>query len=85
MDPLVWPEIKSFDWLRALNNGLIPSRYLQDNFRKALTAHVHDYRYSNIARDCGVDSKEIRPLQAFIEEYSPRQAIVVRNETVRRA
>lgn len=90
--PLVTPEIERFDLLRALNNGLIPDHYLQDNATKSLHAYVQDYlkeevfaegltrnipafsrffdamgyshgeitNFSNIARDCGVDSKTVK-------------------------
>lgn len=91
--PLVSAELKNIDLLRALNQGMIPVHYLQNqNYRKSLTAYVQDYlkeevfneglvrnipafsrffdavgyshgeltNYSNIARDCGVDSKTVR-------------------------
>ncbi|MDX1411738.1 MAG: AAA family ATPase, partial [Nitrospirales bacterium] len=92
MFPLVTPEIKQFDLLRALNHGLIPDHYLQNNPGKSLQAYVQDYlkeevfaegltrqipafyrffdamayshgeitNFSNIARDCGVDSKTVK-------------------------
>lgn len=90
--PLVTSELERFDLLRALNQGLIPDHYLQDNAKKSLQAYVQDYlkeevfaegltrnipafsrffdsmgyshgevtNYSNIARDCGVDSKTVK-------------------------
>lgn len=91
--PFVIPEIQDFDLLRALNQGLIPAHYLQDQgYRKSLRAYVQDYlkeevlqeglvrnlpafsrffdamgyshgeetNYSNIARECGIDSKTVR-------------------------
>ena len=93
MHPLVSPEIRSVDLLRALNHGLIPSHYFEgETYLKSLKAYVQDYlkeevfaegltrnipafsrffdalgyshgqlvNYSNIARDCGVDSKTVR-------------------------
>lgn len=95
MYPLVSVEIgEGFDLLRALNQGLIPSHYLEDKTDSAvsLQSYVQDYlkeeifaegltrnipafsrffdavgyshgeliNYSNIARDCGVDSKTVR-------------------------
>lgn len=93
MHPLVSPEIRSLDLLRALNHGLIPSHYLEgDTYPKSLKAYVQDYlkeevfaegltrnipafsrffdamgyshgelvNYSNAARDCGVDAKTVR-------------------------
>lgn len=92
MFPFVYPEIKNFELLRALNHGLIPAHYLQNNYQRSLRAYVQDYlkeevfneglirnmpaflrffeamgyshgeltNYSNIARDCGVDSKTVK-------------------------
>ncbi len=91
--PLVSAELKNIDLLKALNQGMIPAHYLQNqNYRRSLIAYVQDYlkeevfseglvrnipafsrffdamgyshgeltNYSNIARDCGVDSKTVR-------------------------
>ena len=91
--PFVYAEIQDFDLLRALNHGLIPDHYLQEqNYQKSLRAYVQDYlkeevfheglirnlpafarffdamgyshgeqtNYSNIARDCGIDSKTVK-------------------------
>jgi predicted AAA+ superfamily ATPase len=92
MFPLVSPELREVDLLRALNHGLIPIHYIRDDYRKSLKAYVTDYlkeevfaegltrnipafsrffdamgyshgeltNYSNIARDCGVDSKTVK-------------------------
>ncbi len=43
MFPFVFPEIKQFDLLRALNQGLIPSHYLQRDSQRSLRAYVQDY------------------------------------------
>src|SRR3990167_7955246 len=45
MFPLVTAEIENFNLLRGLNQGLIPSHYLQDreDARMSLTAYVQDY------------------------------------------
>jgi predicted AAA+ superfamily ATPase len=43
MFPLVSAEIGKFDLLRALNHGLIPDHYLQDDCQKSLEAYVQDY------------------------------------------
>jgi uncharacterized protein len=43
MHPLVVSEVPGFSLLRALNNGLVPSHYLQENARKSLRAYVQDY------------------------------------------
>jgi len=92
MLPLTTVEIGGVDLLRALNHGLIPAHYLQNNYKKSLRAYVRDYlkeevfnegltrnipafsrffdamgyshgeltNYSNIARECGVDSKTVK-------------------------
>ena len=92
MFPLTTVETGSVDLLRALNHGLIPAHYLQNNYKRSLKAYVRDYlkeevfnegltrnipafsrffdamgyshgeltNYSNIARECGVDSKTVK-------------------------
>ncbi|VAX35228.1 FIG01016502: hypothetical protein [hydrothermal vent metagenome] len=95
MLPFVSKELpKSFNLLKILNQGLIPSHYLLQEryYKKALKSYVQDYlkeevfdeglirnipafsrffdsmgyshgeltNYSNIARDCGVDSKTVK-------------------------
>jgi predicted AAA+ superfamily ATPase len=92
MFPLVSIELEELRLLRALNHGMIPSHYLQENHKKSLRAYTQDYlkeevfsegltrnvpafsrffdamgfshgeltNYSNIARECGVDSKTVR-------------------------
>lgn len=111
MLPLVFPEVKDLNLLRALNNGLIPAHYLEDDARRSLRAYAGEYlkeevfseglirnipafsrffdalgyshgeltNYSNIARECGVDSKTVREyfgilvdtlVGRFVEPYS---------------
>ena len=113
MLPLVSAEIGKVDLLKALNNGLIPSHYLETDATRSLRAYTRDFlkeevfdegltrnipafsrffdamaysygeltNYSNIARDCGVDSKTVREyyhvlvdtlLGGFVEPYSRR-------------
>lgn len=94
MFPLVTAEIENFNLLQGLNQGLIPSHYLQDSedAKMSLTAYVQDYlkeevfsegltrnipafsrffdalgythgeltNYTDIARDCGIDSKTVK-------------------------
>lgn len=92
MHPLTSGEIPGFDLLRAMNQGLIPTHYLQSQYRRSLKAYLQDYlkeevfdegltrnipafsrffeamgyshgemtNYTNIARDCGVDSKTVK-------------------------
>lgn len=113
--PLVSAELKNIDLLRALNHGMMPLHYLQDNnYARSLKAYVQDYlkeevfseglvrnipafsrffdaigyshgeltNYSNIARECGVDSKTVREyyqilvdtlLAVRIEPFKKRQ------------
>lgn len=114
MFPLVFPEVKDLKLLRALNHGMIPSHYLQEEAKKSLMAYVQDYlkeevfeeglvrnipafsrffdamgyshgqiiNYSNIARDCSIDSKTVKEyfqilvdtlLGTFVEPYKKKQ------------
>ncbi|MCL5072490.1 MAG: ATP-binding protein, partial [Actinobacteria bacterium] len=94
MFPLVSAELESINLLHALNHGMIPAHYLQNDEEcsRSLKAYIQDYlkeevfdegltrntpafsrffdafgyshgeltNYSNIARDCGVDSKTVK-------------------------
>jgi predicted AAA+ superfamily ATPase len=43
MHPLVSAEVPDLELLRALNHGLLPAHYLQDEYRRSLDAYVRDY------------------------------------------
>lgn len=114
MRPLVSAELGELGLLKALNRGMIPAHYLQEEYRKSLQAYVRDYlkeevfdegltrnipafsrffdavgyshgeltNYANIARACGVDAKTVKEyyqilvdtlLGTMIEPYSRRQ------------
>jgi uncharacterized protein len=92
MHPLVSTEVSDLNLLKALNRGMVPAHYLQDEYRKSLRAYVRDYlkeevfdegltrnipafsrffdamgyshgeltNYANIARDCGIDAKTVK-------------------------
>jgi predicted AAA+ superfamily ATPase len=92
MHPLVSTEVTDLNLLKALNRGMVPAHYQQEEYRKSLRAYVRDYlkeevfdegltrnvpafsrffdamgyshgeltNYANIARDCGVDAKTVK-------------------------
>ncbi len=43
MFPLVSKEVKDLKLLQVLNRGMIPAHFLQDTYRKSLSAYVQDY------------------------------------------
>jgi len=43
MHPLVSAEVVDLDLLKALNRGMIPMHYMQEEYRKSLQAYVRDY------------------------------------------
>ena len=43
MHPLVSAELDDLDLLRALNRGMIPAHYLQEEYNRSLQAYVRDY------------------------------------------
>jgi predicted AAA+ superfamily ATPase len=43
MHPLVSAEVADLDLLRALNRGMIPIHYMQEEYPKSLQAYVRDY------------------------------------------
>ncbi len=114
MFPLVSDELGDVDLLKILNDGLVPTHYLQANATRSLKAYLEDYlkeevfdegltrnvpafsrffdaigfthgeltNFSDIARDCGVDSKTVREyyqilvdtlMGDFVEPYKRRQ------------
>jgi predicted AAA+ superfamily ATPase len=126
MFPLVTAEIDNFNLLRALNQGLVPSHYLQssENAKRSLNAYVQDYlkeevfaeglirnvpafsrffdafgyshgeltNHSDIARDCGVDSKTVKEyyqilvdtlMAVRIEPFKKRQSRQVITKAVK--
>lgn len=59
--PLTTNELgKNFDLLTALNRGLIPSHYLDQNYQRTIKAYINDYLKEEI-RDEGL----VRNLPAF--------------------
>ena len=43
MRPLISAELGEVDLLKALNRGMLPAHYLQEEYRKSLRAYVRDY------------------------------------------
>ena len=43
MHPLVSAEVADLNLLKALNRGMIPLHYMQEEYRKSLQAYVRDY------------------------------------------
>jgi len=64
MLPLTSKEIGEFRLLEVLNNGLIPSHYLNVNFRKSLKAYIQDYLKEEI-----FDEALTRNIPAFLRFF----------------
>lgn len=92
MFPLTTAELKDWDILHILNQGMIPDHYLKKGYKKSLQAYTQDYlkeevfaegltrnipafsrffeamayshgkltNYLNISRECGVNSKTVK-------------------------
>ncbi len=43
MHPLISTEVNDLNLLKALNRGMVPAHYLQEEYRKSLRAYVRDY------------------------------------------
>ncbi|MFH1652503.1 MAG: AAA family ATPase [Pseudomonadota bacterium] len=114
--PLTTRELgKDFNLLTALNRGMIPSHYLDQNYQRTIKAYINDYlkeeirdegltrnlpafakfldavpfscgelvNYTNIASDCGIDSKTVAEyyqilvdtlIGVFIEPFRKRKS-----------
>jgi predicted AAA+ superfamily ATPase len=99
--PFCYPEIRTLDWQKICNQGLVPSHYLAtSSVERSLAAYLYEYvlpevqfeanirkkdhfarfldvmalshgeliNYSNIARDCGIDSKTVRSYFEILED-----------------
>ena len=75
MFPLTFREIGDLDLLKALNNGLIPSHYFQNQYKRSLKAYVNDYLKEEVFGEALV--RNIPAFSRFIEEigYSHGQLI----------
>lgn len=51
MFPFVSVELPKFDLLKGLNNGLIPSHYLEDDAQMSLKAYLQDYLKEEVASE----------------------------------
>ena len=49
--PLVYPEIKEFDLLKALTHGLLPVAYFSKQPRRFLKAYIQDYLVEEIQKE----------------------------------
>ncbi len=48
MLPFIYPELDNPDLLRILNHGLLPSHYLEDNYKKSLISYTRDYMQEEV-------------------------------------
>ncbi len=48
MLPFVYPELDNPDLVRILNHGLLPSHYLEDDYKKSLISYTRDYLQEEI-------------------------------------
>lgn len=63
--PLVYPEIKEFDLLHALNYGLIPSHYSAKHWNKTIKSYVNDYLKEEIRAEALV--RNLRSFAQFLD------------------
>ncbi|MFP4520646.1 MAG: ATP-binding protein [Fibrobacterota bacterium] len=100
MMPFTLNELGSPDLIKAVNSGLIPEHYSEENYIRSLKSYVQDYlkeeiisegavrnmraftdfldaaafsngevvNYSNIARDCGIDSKTVKDYFLILQD-----------------
>lgn len=63
--PLVYPEIKNFDLLHALNYGLIPSHYAAQHWTKTVKSYINDYLKEEIKAEGLV--RNLRSFAQFLD------------------
>lgn len=80
--PLVYPEIDTFNLLRALNHGLLPRHYLADDPRRLLRAYIGDYLKEEIAAEAL--SRNIPAFGRFLESAAFSNAEIVNYQNIAR-
>ena len=60
LHPLVSAEIPNFDFIKAVNHGLLPQHYLSSNPRKKLQAYIGNYLQEEIREEA-----QLRNLRTF--------------------
>ncbi|MBI1883585.1 MAG: ATP-binding protein [Chlamydiae bacterium] len=66
LHPLTFSEIPNFNLLRALNHGLLPRHYLEDDPREMIYAYVADYLKEEIFAEALVRNQQI--FSQFLEK-----------------
>lgn len=56
--PLCFPELKTLDWQKIMNQGLLPSHYLSNHSRKLLSAYVYDYLLPEVHTEANLRSSQ---------------------------
>lgn len=73
--PLVSTELDDLVLLRALNHGLIPSHYLQNNYKRSLRGYVQDYLKEEVFHE-GL-TRNIPAFSRFFEAMGYSHGILV--------
>lgn len=64
--PLCYPELKTLDWKRIFNHGLIPNHYLADErVEKSLAAYLYDYILTEVHFEANLRRRE--PFARFLD------------------
>lgn len=56
--PLCYPELKTLDWPRIMNSGLLPSHYLSSYPKKLLSSYVIDYLLPEVHMEANIRSSQ---------------------------
>ncbi|MBI1870871.1 MAG: ATP-binding protein [Chlamydiae bacterium] len=75
LHPLTFREIPNFDLLRALNHGLLPRHYLENDPREMIYAYVADYLKEEIFAEALVRNQQA--FSQFLEKASFSNAQIV--------
>jgi predicted AAA+ superfamily ATPase len=56
--PFCYPELKSLDWDRIFNKGLIPSHYLSKNAERDIASYLYDYVLSEVHAEADIRKRD---------------------------
>ncbi len=56
--PFCYPELKTLDWKRIFNHGLIPSHYFSESPQKSLASYLYDYLLTEVQFEANLRKRD---------------------------
>jgi predicted AAA+ superfamily ATPase len=63
--PFCYAELRTLNWRRIFNNGLLPSHYLEENAKRSIEAYLYDYVLTEVQLEANLRKRE--PFARFLD------------------